>query len=142
MFNLRIDYPSHDEEVRILSRDHRKNTEAQLTKVWTAAEMIALQRAVRLILVPQSVAEYAVSLVQATRPTGPKSPEFVKKYCNGAQGRAHRQYLALAGKSVRALDGRFNVAKEDIQRSAKLVLRHRIITKITGAEADHRRRIR
>ena len=135
MFNLRIDYPSHDEEVRILL-ETTQNTETPLSKVWTAAEMIALQRAVRQIPVPQSVAEYAVSLVQATRPTGPKSPEFVKKYLQWGAGPRASQYLALAGKAFAALDGRFNVAKEDIQRSAKLVLRHRIITNYR-AEADH-----
>ncbi len=135
MFNLRIDYPSHDEEVRILL-ETTQNTDTALTKVWTAAEMIALQRAVRQIPVPQSVAEYAVSLVQATRPTGPKSPEFVKKYLQWGAGPRASQYLALAGKAFAALDGRFNVAKEDIQRSAKLVLRHRIITNYR-AEADH-----
>ena len=135
MFNLRIDYPSHDEEVRILL-ETTQNIEAPLSKVWTAAEMLALQRAVRQIPVPQSVAEYAVSLVQTTRPTGPKSPEFVKKYLQWGAGPRASQYLALAGKAFAALDGRFNVAKEDIQRSAKLVLRHRIITNYR-AEADH-----
>ncbi len=34
--------------------------------------MIALQHAVRQMPVPPSVAEYAVSLVQATRPNGPR----------------------------------------------------------------------
>ncbi|HWB61096.1 MAG TPA: MoxR family ATPase [Chthoniobacteraceae bacterium] len=135
MFNLRIDYPSHEEEVRILL-ETTQNIDTPLSKVWTAAEMIALQRAVRQIPVPQSVAEYAVSLVQATRPTGPKSADFVKKYLQWGAGPRASQYLALAGKAFAALDGRFNVAKEDIQRSAKLVLRHRIITNYR-AEADH-----
>jgi MoxR-like ATPase len=52
----------------------------------------------------------------------------------GAGPRAS-QYLALAGKAFAALDGRFNVAKEDIQRGASLVLRHRLITNFR-AEAD------
>jgi MoxR-like ATPase len=42
----------------------------------------------------------------------------------------------LAGKALAVLDGRFNVAKEDIQRAAKLVLRHRLITNYR-AEADN-----
>jgi MoxR-like ATPase len=97
--------------------------------------MIALQHAVRQIPVPQSVAEYAVSLVQATRPAGDKAPDFVKRYLQWGAGPRASQYLALAGKAFAVLDGRYNVAKEDIQRSAKLVLRHRIITNYR-AEAD------
>jgi len=52
----------------------------------------------------------------------------------GAGPRAS-QYLALAGKVFAVLDGRFNVAKEDIRCAAKLVLRHRLITNYR-AEAD------
>ena len=127
MFNLRIDYPSHAEEVRILL-ETTTDAVQPLSKVWTAEEMLAIQRAVRQIPVPQSVAEYAVSLVQATRPAREKAPDFVKKYLQWGAGPRASQYLALAGKAFAVLDGRFNVAKEDIQRSAKLVLRHRLIT--------------
>jgi MoxR-like ATPase len=135
MFNLRIDYPSHADEVRILL-ETTTDAVQPLSKVWTAEQMLALQRAVRQIPVPQSVAEYAVSLVQATRPAGDKAPDFVKKYLQWGAGPRASQYLALAGKAFAVLDGRFNVAKEDIQRSAKLVLRHRLITNYR-AEADH-----
>ena len=135
MFNLRVDYPSHADEVKILLQT-TMDAELPLEKVWTGEEMLALQKAVRQIPVPQSVAEYAVSLVQATRPNGATSPEFVKRYLQWGAGPRASQYLALAGKVFAVLDGRFNVAVEDIQRSAKLVLRHRLITNYR-AEADH-----
>jgi MoxR-like ATPase len=106
-----------------------------LEKVWTGAEILALQRAVRQVPVPQSVAEYAVTLVQSTRPADPGAPDFVKRYLQWGAGPRASQYLALAGKAFAVLDGRFNVAREDIQRSAKLVLRHRLITNYR-AEAD------
>jgi len=135
MFNLRIDYPTHADEVRILL-ETTTDAAPELSKVWNGEQMLALQRAVRQIPVPQSVAEYAVSLVQATRPAGETTPDFVKKYLQWGAGPRASQYLALAGKAFAVLDGRFNVAKEDIQRSAKLVLRHRLITNYR-AEADH-----
>ncbi len=106
-----------------------------LQTVWNGDEMLALQRAVRRIPIVQSVAEYAVSLVQATRPSDDTAPDFVKRYLQWGAGPRASQYLALAGKAFAALDGRFNVAKEDIRRSAKLVLRHRLITNYR-AEAD------
>jgi MoxR-like ATPase len=135
MFNLRVDYPSHEEEVRILL-ETTMNSGAALQKIWTGEEMLALQRSVRQVPVAQSVAEYAVSLVQATRPGGAKAPDFIKRYVQWGAGPRASQYLALAGKAFAVLDGRFNVAKEDIQRAAKLVLRHRLLTNYR-AEADH-----
>jgi MoxR-like ATPase len=134
VFNLLVEYPSHEEEVRILLETTRDGAQT-LEKVWTGAEILALQRAVRQVPVPQSVAEYAVTLVQSTRPADPGAPDFVKRYLQWGAGPRASQYLALAGKAFAVLDGRFNVAREDIQRSAKLVLRHRLITNYR-AEAD------
>ena len=135
MFNLHMDYPAHDEEVRILLETTAEDPKP-LGKVWTGAEMLALQRAVRQVPVPDSVASYAVSLVQATRPTNPKSPDFIRRYLQWGAGPRASQYLALAGKVFAVLDGRFNVAKEDIHCATKLVLRHRLITNYR-AEADN-----
>jgi MoxR-like ATPase len=134
MFNLNVGYPSHAEEVRILLETTADEVRP-LERVWTGEEMLALQHAVRRIPVAQSVADYAVSLVQATRPGGETAPDFVRRYLRWGAGPRASQYLALAGKAFAALDGRFNVAKEDIRRSAKLVLRHRILTNYR-AEAD------
>ena len=136
MFNLRVDYPSHAEEVRILL-ETTSDAVQTLEKVWTGDDMLLLQRTIRQVPVPQSVAEYAVSLVQATRPNGKRAPDFIKRYVQWGAGPRASQYLALAGKAFAVLDGRFNVAREDIQRSAKLVLRHRLITNYR-AEADNR----
>ena len=134
MFNLRVNYPSHADEVQILL-DHHGDEAAPLEKIWTGEELLALQRAVRQVPVRGTVAHYAVALVQATRPAKAAPPDFVKRYVQWGAGPRASQYLALAGKVFAVLDGRFNVAREDIQRAAKLVLRHRIITNYR-AEAD------
>jgi len=134
MFNLQVGYPSHAEEVRILL-ETTTDTPVTLEKVWTATELLALQHAVRQVPVPASVAQYAVSLVQSTRPSQSTAPDFVKRYVQWGAGPRASQYLALAGKAFAVLDGRFNVAREDIQRAAKLVLRHRLLTNYR-AEAD------
>jgi MoxR-like ATPase len=133
MFNLRVNYPSHDEEVQILLTTTGDET-APLERIWSGEELLALQRAVRQVPVPETVAHYAVSLVQATRPES-SAIEFIKRYVQWGAGPRASQYLALAGKAFAVLDGRFNVAREDIKRAAKLVLRHRIITNYR-AEAD------
>ena len=134
MFNLRVDYPSREDEVQILHETTRDEVKP-IQKVLTGEELLALQHCVRQIPVPPSVAEYAVDLVQATRPKGGTSPDFIQRYVEWGAGPRASQYLALAGKALAVLDGRFNVAREDIAASAKLVLRHRIITNYR-AEAD------
>jgi MoxR-like ATPase len=135
MFNILVDYPSFDDEVQILLRTTTGEDEP-LKKILTGEDILTLQRAVRQIPVPASVAEYAVRLVQATRPRGATASQAVKRYVQWGAGPRASQYLALAGKALAVLDGRFNVAVEDIHASAKLVLRHRIITNY-HAEADH-----
>jgi MoxR-like ATPase len=134
MFNLRVDYPSREEEIQILQETTRDEIKP-VKKVLTGDDLLALQHCVKQIPVPPSVAEYAVDLVQSTRPASPAAPEFIKKYIQWGAGPRASQYLALAGKALAVLDGRFNVAREDIETSAKLVLRHRLISNYR-AEAD------
>src|SRR5476649_864813 len=134
MFNLRVDYPNRADEIQILLETTRDDAKT-VNKVLTGETLLALQHCVRQIPVPASVAEYAVDLVQSTRPASPTAPDFIKKYVQWGAGPRASQYLALAGKALAVLDGRFNVAREDIAASAKLVLRHRLITNYR-AEAD------
>jgi len=134
MFNLRVDYPSREDEIQILLETTRDEIKP-VSKVLTGEQLLALQHCVKQIPVPPSVAEYAVDLVQSTRPTSASAPDLIKKYIQWGAGPRASQYLALAGKAVAVLDGRFNVAREDIEASAKLVLRHRMITNYR-AEAD------
>jgi len=134
MFNLRVDYPKRAEEIEILQETTRNDVKT-VNKVMTGEELLALQHCVRQVLVPPSVAEYAVDLVQATRPASESAPDFIRKYIQWGAGPRASQYLALAGKALAVMDGRFNVAREDIATSAKLVLRHRLISNYR-AEAD------
>jgi MoxR-like ATPase len=81
------------------------------------------------------VADYAVRLVQATRPKSPGAPAVVKRCIQWGAGPRATQSLALAAKATAALEGRLNCAAEDIVAAAKTVLRHRIILNYR-AEAD------
>ena len=136
MFSLKLGYPSFEEEVEILKTTTVDET-AELQKVMGAQELIDYQKVIRKIPVPPSVAEYAVRLVQATRPEPKAIPPLaaIHRYIRWGAGPRASQYLALAGKVLAVLDGRYNVAVEDIQRAAYPVLRHRIITNY-HAEAD------
>ena len=136
MFCLNVDYPTMDEEVEILLSTTMDEVQTP-TKVLNARNFLELQTAIRRIPVPQSVARFIARLVRATRPTGPEASPLMKQYVRWGAGPRACQYLALAGKVHAALEGRFNVAVEDIHRMACPVLRHRVILNYR-AEADAR----
>ncbi len=126
MFSLRIDYPDFDSELRVL-QETTGTIQPKPEKVINAAELIAFQQAIRQIPVPDSVAKFAVRLVRASRPGEKNQLEFINRYVQWGAGPRACQYLALAGKALAALDGRFNVAEEDIRKAAPPVLRHRLL---------------
>ena len=118
MFNLRVDYPSHDEEVRILLETTGDEFKP-LAKIWTGAEMLAFQRVIRRVPVAQSVADYAVSLVQATRPANPTIARLCPPLCamgrrpaRLAISRARRKSVRRAGRPVQRCQGRHPLRSE------------------------------
>jgi MoxR-like ATPase len=126
LFCLHVGYPSAADEVRILQSTTGAPPEA-LEKICSAETLIGLQRAVRRVHVPASVAEYAVRLVQASRPDSADAPPAVKRCVQWGAGPRASQALALGAKAAAALDGRLNCAAQDIAAAAKIVLRHRLI---------------
>jgi MoxR-like ATPase len=127
MFNIKVDYPSVEEERRILATT-TKDESAELTKVLSAKSIVNLQRLVRGVPVGDYVTDYVLRLVRATRPKDPTAPEFVKKMVDWGGGVRAGQFLIMGGKAMAAMDGRFSVAIDDIKKVAIPVLRHRIST--------------
>ena len=125
MFNVMVDYPTLDEEKKIISLTS-KDEIVELQKVMTAKSIVNLQKLVRSVPVSEFVTEYVVRLVRATRPKDPSSPEFIKRMVDVGAGVRAGQYLVRAGQAFAAMDGRFSVAVDDIKRAAPPVLRHRI----------------
>jgi MoxR-like ATPase len=119
MFNIKVDYPSVEEEKRILSTTTKDET-PELTKVLSGKAIINMQKLVRSVPVGEYVIDFATRLVRATRPRDPSAPEFVRKMAG--------IFLIQGGKAIAAMDGRFSVAIDDIKKVAIPVLRHRIST--------------
>lgn len=136
MFSLFVNYPSPEDEVKILLQT-TSEVGAKVQKVIDANDIIEVQNAIRYIMIPKSVAEFIVRLVATTRPGGHYKSSIVDQYVRWGAGPRASQYLALAGKVYAALDGRFNVSFEDIEKAVKPVLRHRVILNY-HAEADRK----
>jgi MoxR-like ATPase len=126
MFNVRVKYPSIDEEVQIV-----KGTTGTLSNeaatVLTAEQLLRLQELVRGVPISDDVIRYATELVAASRPEVSRPVERIHKYiAYGASPRAS-QYLVLGGKGRAILAGRYHVDFADIRALAASVLRHRIV---------------
>lgn len=134
MFNITIDYPSKSEEIEIVKRTTGTGV-SEIVPVLKAAEIIAMQRAIREIPASEHVVEYAVDLVRMTRPKNPDAPEFVQKWVSWGAGPRASLYLVLGAKALAALDGRLTPSIDDIKQIAPLVLRHRILVSF-AAEAQ------
>ena len=125
MFDIRIGYPSLEEEKKILSTTTRGET-VELTKVLSGKAIINLQKLVGSVPVSDYAVEYVARLVRATRPTDSLSPQFIKDLVDYGAGPRAGQNLIRAGKAMAAMDGRFSVSLDDVRKVAIPVLRHRI----------------
>ena len=76
MFNIKVDYPSYDEERRIISLA-TKDEAAEITKILSGRAILNMQKLVRSVPVGDFVTEYVAKLVRATRPKDASAPEFV-----------------------------------------------------------------
>ncbi|MEY3387070.1 MAG: MoxR-like ATPase [Bacteroidota bacterium] len=133
MFNLRLDYPSYQEEVDVV-RTTTGGASAKVNKIMGADEIVTYQDLVRRVPIADNVIEHAVKLVRATRPVD-TSVKMVKDFISYGAGPRASQYLVLGAKSRAALNGRFTPGIDDVNAVALSVLRHRIVTNFS-AEAE------
>ncbi|MEQ8764911.1 MAG: MoxR family ATPase [Planctomycetota bacterium] len=134
MFMIKVDYPSYEDELEIV----RRTTTADhptVSSVLSGPEILQLQELVRKVPVADSILEYAMKLVRATRLRQPETPDFITEWISWGAGPRAAQYLILGAKARALLKGRNHVNFEDVQRVAYPVLRHRIITNFS-AEAE------
>lgn len=85
-----------------------------------------MQKLVGSVAVSEYVIKYAAALVRATRPRDESAPDFVRQLVDWGAGPRAGQFLIQGGKAIAAMDGRFSVAIEDVQKVALPVLRHRV----------------
>ncbi len=134
MFNVVIDYPSAEEERRILSMT-TGTREARIQAVATGEEIERLHTLVRDVPAADNVVDRAARLVRATRPAAEEAPEFVRKWVRWGAGPRAGQALLLGAKARALLEGRVVTDVGDVDAVALPVLRHRVLVNFQ-AEAD------
>ena len=133
MFNIEVNYPSFEEEVKIVTETTSINT-VTLKQVLSAEEVIFFQQLIRKVPVVENVIQYAVELVNKTRPENKKS-KIIEKYISWGAGPRASQYLILGAKAHALMNGKYSPDIENVKAIADSVLRHRVI-KNYKAEAE------
>jgi MoxR-like ATPase len=127
MFNIKVGYPTVEEEEQILSSISRNET-VEVNKVLSAKSIVNLQKLVGSVAVTPYIIKYTSALVRATRPRDASAPEFVRELVDWGAGPRAGLFLISGGKAIAAMDGRFSVSLADIRKIAIPVLRHRVST--------------
>lgn len=134
MFNIWLDYPSFNEEVKVVKETTTEN-DPQVKVVLEAEEILYFQNLIRRIPVADNVYEYAVKLASITRPNTPSAHPWANNYISWGAGPRASQYLIIGAKCHAAINGKYSPDIEDVKDIAIAVLRHRIV-KNYKAEAE------
>ena len=134
MFNIKIDYPNHEEEVAIV-KSTTSGIDNELNIIIDRGDLLLYQDLVRRVPIADNVIEFAVDLVSKTRPQSDKAFTAVSDWIEWGAGPRASQYLVLGAKAKAVLDGRPAPEIDDIKAMARPVLRHRLITNF-NAEAE------
>jgi len=131
LFKLWVPFPAEEDLVAIMDRTTGPEA-AVVEHVASGAEIVAMQRLARSVPIAPHVTAYAVSLLSATHPGNERAPGLVREYVRYGGSPRGAQALVLAGKISALMDGRFNVAIDDVREVALPALRHRVIRNFEG----------
>jgi MoxR-like ATPase len=137
MLKVKIDYPSKDEERKIVDRMAGGHPPGDLQSVASPESILASRAVVDEIFVDDKVRDYIVDLVHATRdPAAAGVPNLDGLIEMGASPRASIWLMKVA-KAQAFMEGRSYATPHDVKSLAPDVLRHRVVTTYE-AEAEGR----
>jgi MoxR-like ATPases len=131
MFKLDVPFPTLEELTDIVTMTGG-NEEKQLRTVTNGEEILRMRGMAREIPAAKPVLEFAMKLVLATHPDSGYAPEMAKKYIRFGSSPRGAQAIMNAARIRAILEGRYNVAFEDVKNAAYPSLRHRIFVNFEG----------
>ena len=135
MMKLNIDYPSQEEELKIMKRMTDLNFNNKVKAILSKRDITSIKNSINNITLSESVEKYIVQIVFASRNSSSIGLDDIKNYISfGASPRASIN-LSLAGKANAFMNNRDYVTPDDIKEVANDVLNHRIILNFE-AEVD------
>jgi MoxR-like ATPase len=131
LLKVMVPFPSEQDLIAIIDRTTGADA-PQASPVATAAEIVEMQRLARAVPIAPHITAYAVSILAATHPDNGRAPSLVRQYVRYGGSPRGAQALVTAGKILALMDGRFNVAVDDVRAAALPALRHRVILNFEG----------
>lgn len=126
LFQTIVDYPTRDQEAAIIDLTTGSKS-PKIEPVVNGEDIIAFQKLVRLVPLPESVKQLVLNIVRSLRPNDADAPKWVPSLVQWGPGPRASQQLVMASKARALLSGRYHVTTEDLVALAPPVLRHRIV---------------
>jgi MoxR-like ATPase len=131
MFKLNVSFPDTFELTTIIENT-TSDKQNRANRMADAKTLIEMGQFARQVPSATQVTRYAAAVVSATHPGNAESPESVKKYVRFGSSPRGAQSLLLGARILALLNGRLNVALDDIRAIAPAALRHRILLNYEG----------
>jgi MoxR-like ATPase len=128
---LRMEFPPIEDIHNILDRTTYLE-EPTVERVWDADKILQLREIALAVPISEAVQDYAIRVVMATQPTTALAHELTKKFLRYGASPRGAQALTIGGKVRALLNGRSEVAYEDIRHVVLPALRHRVILNFEG----------
>ena len=134
MFHLNVNYPTFEEEVKIVN-ETTIDKQIETKTVFSKQSIIKFQNLVLRVPIAENVVKYAVKLTSYTRPDKNNPVDFIKNSVKWGAGPRASQYLIVGAKAKAILEGKPAPDINDIQMLAPDILRHRVLLNF-NAEAE------
>ncbi len=127
MMKILVDYPSREEERKIVNRMAGEKAIPEVSAVATPKELMEARNVINQIWVDDKVRDYAVDLVRASRNPSELGINDMEGFIETGGSPRASIYLLKAGKTHAFLQGRSYVTPHDIKSIAPHILRHRLV---------------
>ena len=131
LFKVNVGYPSVQDLVTILDRTTGIATQ-QADIVADGRQILGMGQLALSTPIASHLTEYVARLIVATHPEDALATPMTRQYLRVGASPRGAQALIIGAKVNALLDGRFNVAHEDIASVARPALRHRILLNFEG----------
>ena len=135
LFKVVVDYPSRDEELKVLEMMSSTTATPHTSPVVTVEDIDASRELMDQIFIDPAVQRYIVDLVRATRSPEKVDPRLEGMVRAGASPRATIN-IALAAKALAFTRQRGYVTPQDVKDLAHDILRHRILLSYEAEAAN------
>ncbi|MFA6142710.1 MAG: MoxR family ATPase [Candidatus Omnitrophota bacterium] len=136
MLKLNIDYPTKEEELKIMKRMAMTDKKINVSHVVDPEDIVRARKVVDSVYLDERIEKYIVDIVFATRqPKQYGLDELTSLIQYGASPRASI-YLSVASKAYAFLQGRGYVVPQDVKTIGQDILRHRVIVTYEAEAED------